>query len=70
MFTGWTVPPRMSRRLASPDAVTRSYSPSLPVISETISSDVAAVFTDTAQPVSDSNWVTQSYAGSVSPRSM
>ena len=70
MSTGCTVPPRMRRRLASPDAVTRSYSPLLPVISDTISSEVAAVLTDTLQPVSLSNWVTQSYAGSVSPRSM
>jgi hypothetical protein len=60
MLTGCTVPPRMSRRLASPEAVTRSYSPSLPVIRVTISSDVAAVLTDTLQPVSASNWVTQS----------
>ena len=33
MLTGCTVPPAMSRRLASPDAVTRSYS-SLPVMSD------------------------------------
>jgi hypothetical protein len=35
----------------------------------TISSDVPATFTVTRQPVSSSNWVTQSMP-SVSPRSM
>ncbi len=59
MFTGCTVSPAMSRRLASPEAVTRSYS-SLLVISDTISSDVPAGVTSTAQPVSSSKAVTQS----------
>src|SRR5436190_20060910 len=39
-------------------------------MSETISSDVPAAFTLTLQPVSFSNAVTQSYALSLSPRSM
>jgi hypothetical protein len=39
-------------------------------ISATISSELAAVFTVTLQPVSASNCVTQSYAVSDSPRSM
>jgi len=65
----WTVPPAIRRMDASPEAVTRSNS-LLPCISDTISSEVPAVFTSTAQPVSSSNDVTQSKFGSVSPRSM
>ncbi len=48
----------MRRRLASPEAVTRSKPPSF--ISATISSEVAAVLTLTLQPVSFSKPVTQS----------
>ena len=69
MFTSWTVPPAINRRLASPEAVTRSYSFE-PCIKATISSEVAAVFTVTSHPVEDSYPVTQSYAGSVDPSSM
>ena len=58
VFTCCTFPPETSRRLASPEAVTRSKPPSF--ISATISSEVAAVFTLTLQPVSLSNPVTQS----------
>jgi hypothetical protein len=50
--------PAMSRRLASPEAVTRSKPPSF--ISATISSEVPAVFTFTLQPVFFSKSVTQS----------
>ena len=53
-----TLPPAMRRRLASPEAVTRSKPPSF--ISATISSEVAAVLTLTLQPVSFSKPVTQS----------
>jgi hypothetical protein len=67
MATGCTVPPRIRRSDASPEAVTRSYG-ALPgggqeaspgglgcgpplAMSETISSDVPAVLTVTLQPV-------------------
>src|SRR5687767_3398473 len=63
-----TVSPAIRRRLASPEAVTRSKPPAF--ISETISSELPAVFTVTLQPVAFSKPVTQSYAGSDSPRSM
>jgi hypothetical protein len=65
---GCTRPPAISRFEASPEAVTRSKPPSF--ISATISSEVLAVLTSTMQPVASSNPVTQSKAGSVSPRSM
>jgi hypothetical protein len=73
---GITVPPRISRSDASPEAVTRSYGafpgggqePSPDglgggppdVISATISSEVLAILTFTLQPVSASNFETQS----------
>ncbi len=60
----------MRRRLASPDAVTRSNWPLPSCIRATISSEVSAVLTFTSQPVSASYCVTQSYAGSVEPSSM
>src|SRR3546814_5011429 len=66
VLTGCTRLPEMRRRLASPEAVTRSKPPSF--ISATISSEVPAVFTRTWQPVSASKPVTQSKALSVSPR--
>ena len=73
--TGITVPPRIRRIEASPEAVTRSYG-ALPgggqeaspgglgcgpplVISDTISSEVPAIFTFTLQPVSASKADTQ-----------
>jgi hypothetical protein len=76
MPMGCTVPPRIRRSDASPEAVTRSYG-ALPgggqeaspgglgggpplFISVTISSEVLATFTLTLQPVCDSNCVTQS----------
>jgi hypothetical protein len=62
------LPPVIRRLEASPEAVTRSKPPSF--ISATISSEVAAVFTVTLQPLACSKPVTQSYALSVSPRSM
>jgi len=68
MLTSCTLPPEIRRLEASPEAVTRSKPPSF--INATISSEVAAVLTLTLQEVSVSNCVTQSYAGSVSPRSM
>ena len=68
VLIGCTRLPAMSRSEASPEAVTRSKPPSF--MSATISSEVAAVLTETLQPVSASNLVTQSKAGSVSPRSI
>ncbi len=57
----------MSRSVASPDADTPSYSPLC--INWTISSDELPSRTFTSQPVSSSNGVTQSTAGSVDPSS-
>ncbi len=68
VLISWTFLPAISRREASPEAVTRSKPPSF--ISATISSEVPAVLTRTLQPVLPSNSVTQSKALSVSPRSM
>src|SRR6185312_14456632 len=67
-LTGCTFLPATNRSDASPEAVTRSNPPWF--ISVTISSEVAAVLTLTLQPVSFSKAVTQSYALSVSPRSI
>jgi hypothetical protein len=58
ILIGWTFLPATRRSEASPEAVTRSNPPWF--ISVTISSEVAAVFTLTLQPVSFSNEVTQS----------
>ena len=58
MLIGCTVLPAISRRQASPEAVTRSKPPSF--ISATISSEVPAVLTLTLQPVFFSKSVTQS----------
>ena len=58
VLIGCTRLPTISRNDASPDAVTRSYPPL--AIKLTISSEVAAVFTLTLQPVSFSKPVTQS----------
>ena len=55
---GCTRLPAMRRSDASPEAVTRSKPPSF--ISATISSEVAAVLTETLHPVSVSNLLTQS----------
>ena len=67
VLIGCTRSPAISRNEASPEAVTRSKPPSF--ISATISSEVLACLTETLQPVAPSNLVTQSKAGSVSPRS-
>ena len=69
MLISCTRRPAINLRLASPEAVTRSNPPSF--INATISSEVPAVFTRTLQlGLSASKSVTQSKAGSVSPRSM
>src|SRR4051794_13072932 len=57
----------MSRSEASPEADTTSYSPVF--ISETISSEVPAIFVLTLQPVSFSKSCTQSTLGSFVPSS-
>src|SRR5438477_3920381 len=70
MLTGWTSPPLMRRRLASPDAETRSYCPPPPPppvrISATMSFDVPASLRWILQPVSWTNLLAKlgsEYAG-------
>ncbi len=63
-----TSPLAMSRRVASPDALTPSYVPPWR-ISVTISSDVLPTFVLTLQPVSSWKAVTQSYSGTFWPLS-
>ena len=60
-------PAAIIRSDASPDADTTSYWPVF--ISVTASSEVPKTFTETSQPVSSSNGVTQSTALSVLPSS-
>ncbi len=67
MLTGSTSPAAISRSDASPEADTTSYSPVF--IRLTASSEVPKYLTLTSQPVSSSNGVTQSTAGSVEPSS-
>ncbi len=67
MLTGATSPAAIIRRVASPEADTTSYWPLF--ISVTASSEVPKYFTETSQPVSSSNGVTQSTALSVLPSS-
>ena len=59
-FICWTSPPRISRRLASPDAETMSYWPPPWRISVTISSEEPAYLACTSQPVCFSNGFTHS----------
>src|SRR3954452_2779686 len=66
-LTGATVLPAISRREASPDADTASYSPVF--IRLTISSEVPAVLVLTLQPEACSNGWTQSTFGSFDPSS-
>src|SRR5919107_2893742 len=67
VLTGATTPPAISRREASPEAETTSYSPVR--IRVTASSDVPKYFTLALQPVSLSKGVTQSTDLSVLPSS-
>ena len=58
VFTGETSPPAMSRRVASPDAETPSYSPVF--MSWTMFAESRPTFTVTLHPLAVSNGVTQS----------
>src|SRR3954469_1245763 len=66
-LTGWTNPPRTSRRLAAPDADTTSNCSGLVEKSVYASSDVPNVCGLTVQPLLFWKSVTQSTAGSVEP---
>ena len=57
-----TLPLAISRLVASPDADTPSYCPGLFRIRLTMSSDVLPYFTETLQPVSSSNGLTQPFS--------
>ena len=67
VLTGATSPAATRRSEASPEAETTSYSPVF--MRFRASSEVPKVFVVTSQPVSSSNGVTQSTAGSFEPSS-
>src|SRR3954451_5427295 len=68
-FTGCTNPPRIRRRLASPDAEMTSYWSGFLVNSWNASSDVPKTWTVVLQPVASSNGLTQLEAGWGEPAS-